>query len=102
MDYLRSSVLSLLRGPLLFTPQGWVVLATAILCWSWIGYLWFGRGAEIATISGDRELLIFSTWPFVVFLFYLRLCSPHFQASWTQSLLLAITAVSLPVFEVLR
>ena len=102
MDYARTSVLSLLRGPLLFTPQGWVVIVTALLSWSWVGYLWFAGGTGVTAGGRDRELLLFSVWPALVFLFYVRLCIPHFQASWSQSLQLAIAAAALPAFEVLR
>ena len=101
MDYERSSVVSLLRGPLLFTPQGWVVLSTALLCWSWVGYAWLSYEAGPEEALLNRAISLFSLWPFLVFLFYVRLCTPHFQASWSKTFLLALSAASLPVLELL-
>jgi hypothetical protein len=102
MDYERSSVLLLLRGPLLFTPQGWVVLLTALLCWAWVVYALFTREAPLSEALQGRAVSMLSLWPFLVFLFYVRLCTPHFQPSWNKAMLLAISAASLPALELLR
>jgi hypothetical protein len=102
MDYERSSVVSLLRGPLLFTPQGWVVLATALLCWTGVAYVWLTHEAGPMEAFQSRTVALFGLWPFLVFLFYVRLCTPHFQASWSQTMLLTVSAASLPVLEWLR
>jgi hypothetical protein len=102
MDYERSSVVSLLRGPLLFTPQGWVVLATALLCWSWVAYLWLAHEAGLIDALQTRDVSLFGLWPFLVFLFYVRLCTPHFHSSWFKTFLLTLSAAFLPALELLR
>lgn len=102
MDYTNSSVLALLRGPLLFTPQGWVVLATCISGWSLAGISWLVGGPIYFSGTEDREQALLLVWPFLVFLFYIQLCMPHFQASWRRALALGISAASLPAFELFK
>jgi len=102
MDYERSSVFSLLRGPLLLTPQGWVVLITAATCWAAAIYLGITGGLGSLTQEPGRTLTLLLTWPFLVFLFYIRLCKPQFQSSWKQSALLAASALAMPGVELLR
>lgn len=102
MDYTRTTVFTLLRGPLMFTPQGWVVLATSAACWSWAAYLWLSGSSIIGAHEAERELVLLLAWPLLVFLFYVRLCMPHFRASWTQTAYLAVTAVSLPAFVLIQ
>lgn len=101
MDYTRSPILSLLRGPLLFTPQGWVVVFTLVACWSWAAVVWASGnntwpfGADVGRTLG--QLIV---WPLLVFLFYIRLCMPHFRTSWRDTALLALSALALPLFHV--
>ena len=102
MDHTRSSVFSLLRGPLLFTPQGWIVLANSISCWSLIGASWLIHAPIHFAEMENRTALLLGAWPIVVFLFYVRLCMPHFQTSWVQTVLLGISAASLPAFEAFK
>jgi hypothetical protein len=97
MDYTRSSVISLVRGPLFFTPQGWVVLLTLVACWSWAAVVWStGNGWPFGD-DVERALAMLLAWPFLVLLFYVRLCLPHFLASWNNTALLAISALGLPL-----
>ena len=100
MDYARSSITALLRGPLLFTPQGWVVLTTLVLCWIGAVFAWGTGNTYFFSGELDRVLMIMGLWPLSVFLFYVRLCSPHFQPSWNQAGFIAIAALSLPAYEI--
>jgi len=99
MDYLRSSPAFLVRGPLLFTPQGWTVLATAAGCWTLAAVVWLTGSPVLISGGTDRGLLLLLAWPLLVFMFYLRLCMPHFQASWRETAYLAVAALSLPAYS---
>lgn len=92
MDYTHQSVSSLLRGPLLFTPQGWVVLASigvyltiALLCW--LGAL---NHPLAKNLSYVLSFCIF--WPFITFLLFVRSSAPYFSPSWLQAMFVAIGA----------
>jgi hypothetical protein len=97
MDYTQSSVLALLRGPLLSTPQGWCVVLTAVAYWLWAAIMaltgahWPFKHGTGQGIAG----LIF--WPLLMFLLYVRMCMPEFQASWSKAAQLVVAALSLPV-----
>src|SRR6218665_221213 len=97
MDHLRSPVLSLLRGPLLFTPQGWVVLLTLLACGAGAAVVWAGGSVWPFGPDAGRALSLLLAWPVLVFLFYIRLCMPHFRASWRDTALLTMSALSLPL-----
>jgi hypothetical protein len=102
MDYTRASILSLLRGPLLFTPQGWVVLATALISWLLLADARLSSQPLVFHQLSERGAALLGAWPILVFLFYVRLCMPHFRSSKLQALLLMASALALPLFELLK
>lgn len=92
MDYTRQPVSSLLRGPLLFTPQGRVVLASigvyltiALLCW--LGVLKHPLAKDLSYV-----LIFCAVWPFITFWLFIRVSAPYFSPSWLQAVFVAIGA----------
>lgn len=90
MDYARLPVTALLRGPLLHTPQGWVVLAY------FAGYAAAAAGVWLLQLPvpiGKTPGVFFTlclTWPFIVFLMFVRHSSPTFASSWGTAAWLAL------------
>jgi hypothetical protein len=99
---MSSPVSSLLRGPLVRTPQGWVTVASAIASWFWAAYVVATGASEPIAQEPGRAVTLLIIWPFLVFLFYVRLSMPHFRSSWVQACLLAVSALALPAFVVYR
>ena len=102
MDYTRSPVMDLLKGPLLFTPQGWVVLAICGACWSWAAFSWLTDSPVVIGQDASKGLVMLLAWPLLVFLFYVRVCMPHFKASWAKTAYLVAAAVALPALVLLE
>jgi hypothetical protein len=100
MDYLRSSVMHLLRGPLLYTPQGWVVLATAAIGWGFASVAWVTGLSIFGEQLTGKELTLALVWPLLVFMFYLNLCAPHFKASRSHTAHLTVSALALPCYMI--
>jgi len=70
MNYTNKPVSSLLRGPLLHTPQGRVVLASIgvyliLGLLFWLGIIALPSGKNLRAI-----LFICISWPFITFLFF--------------------------------
>ncbi|MGN6829869.1 hypothetical protein [Paucibacter sp. M5-1] len=102
MNYASSPIRWLLQGPLLFTPQGWVVLASALTYWSWGAYVWITGQVPLFWKDASDALTLLLAWPFVVFLCYVRSSSPHSQASWWETFHLLLCVLALPVFALIR
>lgn len=98
MDYARQSVASLLRGPLLFTPQGKVVLFTWVVFWAWGAYVLYTGSALPFKKDVGSALVIAASWPFIVFLLFVRGSMPYFKASWGKACYLALVAAALPLY----
>ena len=100
VDFSNQPLENLLRGPLLHTPQGQVVIVVAI------GYLalalLFGLGLVIPPIKSGVSGAIIGCliWPFIVFLFFVKNGLPSFKPSWFEAAFLAVCSV-LPVVLVL-
>ncbi|WP_157275017.1 hypothetical protein [Dechloromonas agitata] len=100
MDYTHQPVIALLRGPLVYTPQGLVVLASAVVYFAIAAaYLVFGitppLGKDIEVVVA---LCLF--WPFIVFLFFIKNGMPSFAPSRRGALFLSVVA-GMPVLHVL-
>ena len=94
MNYSNQPVTELIRGPLLHTPQGWVVVAT-VGVYTLLALL-FGV-LDLTPPLGktvDTFVTICLFWPFIVFLVFAKdgLAS-SFDPSWCQAAFLMICAV---------
>lgn len=100
MTYASQSVLNLLCGPLLRTPQGWVVLA-GLGVYATLALL-FGLGLLEPPLGKDlgSVLVICLFWPLLTFLFYVKNSSPGFEPSWIRAASIAVWAMG-PVVYVL-
>jgi len=93
MDYDRRPVTELLRGPLLHTPQGWVVIATGLLYAVAALLGWFFGVNLLVAKSSSAFFVLCVAWPFITFLYFVRSSAPHFAPSKARAVELAITAV---------
>ena len=93
MDYDRLPVTQLLRGPVLHTPQGWVVLASVAL---------YAGLALLAALIGVSPVLaktpgaffvVCVSWPLITFLMYVRSNAPSFSPSLSGAVHVAIVAL---------
>jgi len=93
MSYSKRPVSELLRGPLLHTPQGRVVLASALLYAGFAGLgLIFGV-SPLLSKSASAFFLLCAAWPFITFLHFVRGSGPYFAPSIARALDLAFTAL---------
>ena len=82
----------LVRGPLLRTPQGYVVVATLVL------YVALAVASGVLGMnplgrSQTTSLVLCAAWPIVVFLAFTRLGLPEFTPSGWQALWLTVIAL---------
>lgn len=96
MDYGKLPVTELLRGPLLHTPQGLVVVICAIAYLSSAGIVWLFQLPP--PIGKTREIffIVCISWPFIVFLMFVRDSTADFRSSWATATWVAIYG-SLPI-----
>jgi hypothetical protein len=96
MDFSNQPLSSLLRGPLLNTPQGQVVIATAV-CYLALAVL-ISLGLVVPPIKSGMPGAIVGcfVWPFIVFLYFVKSGLPSFTPSWFEAAFLALCSF-LPV-----
>lgn len=72
MNYMKRPFSEWIKGPLLSTPQGWVVLLSSMVYGVLAAGFW-GFGLAVP-ISASREStgVFCACWPFIVFLFFVR------------------------------
>lgn len=100
MTYANQPVAKLLRGPLLRTPQGWLVLAG--LAGYWLLALLFGIGALIPPLGKDlgSAVVVCLAWPLITFLYFVKNGLPDFEASWGRAAMVGACVLA-PVAYVL-
>lgn len=101
VDYGGRPVTDLLRGPLLHTPQGLVVViyAAAYVCAG--ALVWILQLAP--PIGTTREVfgVLCITWPFVVLLMFVRHSSPtDFRPSWVTAAWLVFYGALPAIFRI--
>lgn len=96
MSYDQRPVLELLQGPLLHSPQGWVVLASILLYGGIAGLGWVLGVSPLIAKSSSTFFVFCAAWPFITFLYFVRGSAPHFAPSIARTVELAITAL-LPI-----
>lgn len=84
MDYdsnLDVTLTAFMRGPLMHTAEGMVVLvgSTASLLVA-LGY-WLAPLFSATALDTSGTSVIFALWPLVLLAFYVKLCVPHFNSS---------------------
>lgn len=87
------------QGPILHTMEGLIVLfgsgvslLFALLAWlapSWV----FLRPAE-----SSGHVILFGMWPMVLFVFFVKLCAPHFRTRIFTSVAM-LTVAGIPFFK---
>lgn len=93
MSYDRLPVTELLRGPVLRTPQGWVVLASAVLYASVALLAFFGGVHPSLGKTTGAVLVLCAFWPLITFLVFVRSSSPTFGASFPKAAYVAAVAL---------
>ena len=92
MDYTNRSVGALFRGPVLHTPQGRVVVASAVA----YGLMALAVGVFDVTPplgkSTSSAVAVCLFWPFVVFLMFVKQGLPEFKPSRREALFLVVAA----------
>ncbi len=92
MSYANQPVSELLKGPLLHTPQGWVVLISTGVYLVLAGLLWLGFIAPPAGKNIEASIVACIFWPLITFLFFVKTNLPNFSASWGKAFFVAISA----------
>lgn len=94
MDYTNQSVSALIRGPLVGTPQGWVVVASAIAYAALaLAFFVFGLTPPMGKSVGGAVVTC-ASWPGVTFLLFVKHGLPSFAPSWRGALFLAVGAAA--------
>jgi len=94
MDHLHSPITDFLRGPLLSTPQGWVVIGfSAIYLIFGFLILWIGL-PQIFSLKTDVLATICFLWPGILFLYFVRVSSPSFFPSFLEAAWLCFYAIA--------
>ena len=94
MDFTNQPVTALLRGPLVSTPQGLVVLASSAFYWALaLAYGVLGLVPPPGMMRGTAVVMSLA-WPFIVFLLFIRDGMPSFAPSWSKAAFLAIGAAA--------
>lgn len=94
IDFTHQPVSSLLRGPLLLTPQGWVVLAsTGVYLTLALLFLLGALDHPFLLKCPSCVLIGCVAWPFITFVFFVRGSAPYFFPSWLQAMFVAIGAL---------
>ena len=92
MDYTDQPISSLLRGPLLFTPQGRVVLASIGFYLTSALLFWLGVFEHPSANDLGYVLAFCAFWPVTTFFSFLVLSAPYFSPSWFQAVFVALGA----------
>jgi len=94
MNYSNAPVSMLLRGPLLCTPQGWVVLAS-IAGYGALGGAVFAFDLTLPVAKSPGGILVFCVaWPLITFMYFVKSGMPSFNWSWPKAAWLAFVALA--------
>ena len=96
------SVGAFIRGPLVHTPQGIVVLAFSVLYFVIAAMLAFGFIAPPSPWLPANLLGLCLTWPFILVLLFIRSDFPVFSPSWGSAAWLGVCAVAPGAFTLWR
>jgi hypothetical protein len=96
MDYTREPVSSLLRGPLIHTPQGIVVVFSSILYLMAAALFSFTDITPPFGYSSAKTVVFCIGWPVIMFMLYIKKNLPQFEPSWSEAGFLAFCS-PLPV-----
>jgi hypothetical protein len=102
MDYTRQPVAALLRGPLLRTPQGNVVLlftACYLIAAVLVGLFGF---APWAGWTSGKFVAVCLAWPLILFLYFVRDNQPSFLPSWSSATWLSLCGAAPPLYMLFR
>lgn len=100
MDYGRLPVTDLLRGPLLHTPQGVAVVFCAIAYLSAAGVVWLFELPPPIGRTLEVFFMLCVSWPFIVFLMFIRHSTPDFRSSWATAVWVAFYGALPAVFRI--
>lgn len=101
MDWSRQPISKVIRGPMLHTTEGllliigsFVSLLFAFLAWLQpnLIHLWH-RSSTLG------EVVLFGTWPIILLVIFVALGSPNFRPNWFTTLFM-LCAVSFPFYLV--
>jgi hypothetical protein len=94
MDYSAQSVTALLRGPLITTPQGWVVIFAAIVYFTLaVTFGAFDLAPQLVK-SPSVAITICIFWPFIVFLQFVKSGLPSFKPSILSAVITGLYAAA--------
>ncbi|MFM2058704.1 MAG: hypothetical protein RLY71_3089 [Pseudomonadota bacterium] len=94
MNYTNRSVADLVKGPLVHTPQGWIVMLTICIYAAYAVAHLLGTAPIQLTRSREAELALCVFWPCITCLFFVRHNLPDFTPSWSRAAQVAACAVA--------
>lgn len=93
MNYAHRPITEFLRGPLLRTPQGWVVLASLAFYWLLALLMLLTGFNPLPTKEGGGSVVLALLYPLVVFVYFVRFAMPEFRFSASDSAILLLAAL---------
>ncbi len=94
MDYSAQSVTALFKGPLITTPQGWVVISAAIVYFTLAITFGVFDLAPPLVKSPSVAITICIFWPLIVFLQFVRSGLPSFRPSLSSTAIVGLYAIA--------
>ncbi len=93
LGWYGASLTAFLRGPVLHTPEGFIVLAGSAAIWmfsllAWFAPTWVGLNPARAAVNATG----FALWPILLFVLYVKWSAPHFQPNVFTRIVLLIWA----------
>lgn len=102
MGWYGESVSAVFRGPVLHTPEGWVLIAGSITSLifailAWLVPSWLALNPS----RSSAHAALFGLWPVLLFVAYVKFCGPDFQPS-RFGLLMMVCATGIPFYLAYR
>lgn len=98
----EASLGAFVRGPLLHTLEGWVVLAGSVVCVCLAVLAYFAPSFVGVRAGGaNAPLFLFGVWPVILVTIYVAVCAPEFH-SRVFTFVFLLAAACFPVWLVFR
>lgn len=82
LGWAGESLSSFILGPVLHSPEGIIVIVGSVLSLLFAFLAWLTPSfIALNPVRSDINATLFVLWPILLFVFYVKICSPHFKSS---------------------